>query len=114
MVASVGGLGGLGWLGRFQVALQAGKGLLGGRKIAGLQIAGQILIIRVCLAVFAKWLTGQGIGVVLQGFLEVGQGGLGGGEIARLQRAANGAEIPGDLLKPGLGCVLLGLIHVRG
>ena len=53
----VGGVGGLGW---FQVFLQAGKSLLGAGQVAGLQTAGQALIIRIGLAVFAKGLAGRG------------------------------------------------------
>jgi len=53
----VGRLGGLGW---FQVLLQTGERLLGAGQIAGLQTTGEVLIIRIGLAVLAKGLAGRG------------------------------------------------------
>ena len=78
VVAFVGGFGGLGGL---KVVLQTGIGLLCVRKIAGLQGAGQVLVIRVGLAVLAKRLGGRGLragcGVALQGLLKGCQSTLG-------------------------------------
>ncbi len=40
----------------FQVGFQTGKGLLRAGQVAGLQRTGEVLIIRVRLAVLAEWL----------------------------------------------------------
>lgn len=45
--------------GGLKIVLQAGVRFLGGRKIAGLQGAGQILVVRVRLAVLAEGLAGR-------------------------------------------------------
>jgi len=111
VVASVGGFGGLGG---FKVVLQTGKGLLRGGEIAGFQSAGQILVIRVRLAVFAKGLAGGGLRigrrVALQGLLKAGQGTLRRGDVARLQGAADGLETFDDLGKAVLVGGLDGII----
>lgn len=62
VVAFVGGFGGLRG---FKIILQTGIGLLGGRKIAGLQSTGQILVILVRLAVLAKRLAGRSLRIGL-------------------------------------------------
>lgn len=92
--------------GSLKIVLQAGVCFLGGRKIAGLQGAGQILVVRVRLAVLAEGLAGcllrtalrAALGITLQRLLKAGQRRLGGGNIARGERAANGLEILNQLV----------------
>lgn len=101
--AFVRGFGSRGRGGRLKVILQAGVGLLGGRKVAGLQGAREALVIGICLGVFAKGLGGRGLrtgsGGALQGFLKGRQGRLGRGNVAGLQGVADGLEALGNLGK---------------
>lgn len=99
VVAFVGGFGGLRG---FKIILQTGIGLLGGRKIAGLQSTGQILVILVRLAVLAKRLAGRGLRTTLHGLLKSCQRALGAREVARLQGGADGIEILNQLAKTAL------------
>ena len=103
VVAFVGGSGGLGGL---MVVLQTGIGLLCVRKVAGLQGAGQILVIRVGLAVLAKRLVGRGLWIglrgALQGLLKGCQRALRRRDVARLQGTADGLETFGNLRETAL------------
>ena len=81
--------------------MQTAKRLLGGRKIAALQGARQILVGRIGLAVLAKGLVRRGLRIgrrpAGQRFLKGCQCSLGRREVARFQGTADGLEIFGDL-----------------
>lgn len=87
----------------FKISLNAGKSLLRGGKISGLQGGGQTLVICIRLRVLAKRLIGRSLRITLQILLKCCQRALGRGNIAGLQGAAHSIKILKDLGHAVLG-----------
>jgi len=96
------------FVGGLKAGLQAGKSLLRIGKIAGLQGANQVLIIRVRLAVIAEELAGGSPRIALDILLESCQRALGAGEVSGLERAADGLKILDELIESVPVCGLIG------